>query len=72
MMMAFILSISVMEWMRDGWISTPHAILTLTANMHRSRGVASAYILYIALGICSTLIALYTANLTSAVLQEKV
>jgi hypothetical protein len=42
-----------MEWMRDGWISTPHAILT--ANMHRSRGVhASAYILYIALGICST------------------
>jgi hypothetical protein len=55
MMMAFILSISVMEWMRDGWISTPHAILTLTANMHRSHGVrASAYILYIALGICST------------------
>jgi hypothetical protein len=53
------------------WIQ--YAILTLTANMHRSHGVhASAYILYIALGICSTLlIALYTANLTSAVLQEK-
>jgi hypothetical protein len=46
-----------------------HAILTLTANMHRSRGVR-AYILYIALGMLHLLIALYTANLTSAVLQE--
>jgi hypothetical protein len=46
-----------------------HAILTLTANMHRSHGVR-AYILYIALGMLHLLIALYTANLTSAVLQE--
>jgi hypothetical protein len=70
--MAFILSISVMEWMRTV-DSTPHAILTLTANMHRSRGPAHQHVfcIYRTRAYAPLLIALYTANLTSAVLQEK-
>jgi hypothetical protein len=73
MMMVTVTSIFIMEWKRDGWASAPHALLTMAANMHRTDTVrAPAYILYITLAVCSTLlIALYSATLTSTVLQEK-
>jgi hypothetical protein len=72
MMITFILSISVMEWMRDGWISTPrhpdadsqHASLSWSPCISIHSVYRTRHMLHL-------LIALYTANLTSAVLQEK-
>jgi hypothetical protein len=70
MMMAFILSISVMEWMRDGWISTPRH--PDADSQHASLSWSPCIRIHISHSACSTLlIALYTANLTSAVLQEE-
>lgn len=72
-MAAFVLSTVVMEWRRSRWSNAPHTVLTLAANLHMAPDVmASTYTLYAAMVVCSTLmISLYTADMTSTVLQEK-
>lgn len=74
MVLAFAISAVMMEWRRSRWINAPHTMLTMAANIHMSQDVwISAYVLYTAMVVCSTLtVALYTADLTSTVLQEKV
>jgi hypothetical protein len=69
----FAISAILMEWRRSRWTNAPHAFLTLAANIHMSSDVGiPAYTLYTAMVVCSTLTAaLYTADLTSTVLQEK-
>lgn len=69
----FAISAILMEWRRSRWINAPHTFLTLAANIHMSTDIGiPAYTLYAAMVVCSTLTAaLYTADLTSMVLQDK-
>jgi hypothetical protein len=69
----FAISAILMEWRRSRWTNAPHAFLTLAANIHMSADVGiPAYTLYTAGGMFNADgHALYTADLTSTVLQEK-
>jgi hypothetical protein len=71
---AFMMSAVMMEWSRARFNHIAYTVLSLTANMHTPDCITGGtYILYANMVVFTTMIiSLYTAELTSIVLQEKV
>lgn len=69
----FVTSAVGMEWSRKRWRHIAYSFLSLTTNLHVPEDIAGGtYFLYMSMVVCSTMtIALYTAEVTSTILQEK-
>lgn len=71
--LAFVVSAIVMERRRAGFMHVVFGIMSLTNNLTLADDYSAAtHVLYVGMAICCTLmVAVYTADLTSWVLQEK-
>lgn len=71
---AFMISAVIMEWHRARFNHVAYSFLSLMANMHTPNCIAGGtYVLYANMVIFTSMIlALYTAELISTILQEKV
>jgi hypothetical protein len=73
LVVVFMVASVVLERRRERWRTLCYSFLTLLANLHLPEDASAAtFVLYTGMTLCSTMVvAVYTANLTASVLQER-